>query len=130
MTAMTPLQQALAAWGRNSQQDDRQGRADDAVELAETGMFSVRQILLITGLPTTFGYALLSDYRKGGREGGRFNPESLDDIYQLWLQVASANVVDGKLAKRIKDAGTGTTMLGRLCGVSRQRIEDHIRRAH
>lgn len=114
MIAQTPLQQALVAWTR-VRTDDRQPQVDDAVALAETGVFSTRQIILITGLPEKLTYDLVG---KTNKEGGRFNPEALPQIYDIWQQRARTEAVDKKLVRLIVGQGVSPRMLAKLTGLA------------
>lgn len=119
---MTPLQQALAAWGHPKPDPDEpigQQQVDDAVALGETKTFSNRHISLITGLDVLFVGELTG---KTDKTGGRFNPEALPFIHDLWHQWATAHTADRRTACSIVRQGVSPGMLSRLTGISRSTI--------
>ena len=116
---MTPLQQALAAWGHPKTDPPSQQQVDDAVALGETGMFSNRQVALITELDVMFVGSLTG---KTDKTGGRFTPEALPFIYDLWQQWALAGVVPHRDVRHIVELGVSPGMLAKLTQISRSAI--------
>jgi hypothetical protein len=119
MTAHTPLEQALAAWERERDPENRQAQVDDAVSLGETGVFSNFAISLITGLDKEFVGELT---KKTDKTGGRFNPETLALIYKVAVQWRTTDACDHGAVREIVTAGTNPIMLSRLTGISRSAI--------
>ena len=126
MTAHTPLEQALVAWNHNQSPSTRltdtelrQLAVEDAESLFETGVFSIRHIMLITGLPQTFIYELLS---RKSRTGGKFNPEALPMLYDLWLQWAQARTCDKRELTTIVKLGVSPLMIERLVGIPKNTV--------
>ena len=132
MIAMTPLEQALVAFTRHREPgtpQDRQQRVDDAVMLAETEVFSVQQIINITGLPKTFAYQLLAG-KNPNKRGGSLNVEYLDliqDVAITWRRYGNADQVT---VKTIVDGGTSPRMLSKLTGIHYNTIYAWLRKAN
>jgi hypothetical protein len=116
VTAHTPLEQALIAWSKQKNPDDRQPQIDDAVSLGETGVFSNRNIAHITGLDVDFVGELTG---KKDKTGGRFNPEALPMIYDIRLQWARARTCDPAAVRLVVNMGVSAGMLSKLTGISR-----------
>jgi hypothetical protein len=115
----TPLEQALIAWSKVKDPNNRQPQVDDAVSLGETGMFSNIQIALITGLQVNFVNELLT---KPDKTGGRFTPEALPflhDIAQAW---AYDYTVDKDAVRFVVGLGVSPGMVSRLTGISTRAI--------
>lgn len=129
MIAQTPLQQALVAWQRDlsrcDENEERQTRIDDAITLGETGVFSNRNIALITGLEPDFVGGITG---KKDKTGGRFNPEMLPQIYDLRMQWVQARVVAHKDVAFIVSAGVSPGMLAKLTGISRTAIYSWVQK--
>lgn len=128
MTAHTPLEQALIAWSHNKTESDpldpsgnraKQVAVDDAAMLGECGIFSNRNIALITGLEPDFVGEITG---KKDKTGGRFNPEALPLIYDLRLQWSLARVVSHGDVRTIVELGVSPGMLAKLTGISRTAI--------
>jgi hypothetical protein len=124
MTPMTPLEQAVVALNRHPNEADpaadRQARADDAVALAETKTFSIQSIILITGLPRSFGYELLAG-RAPRQRGAKLNVAHLP----LILDIANGKArgyVDKEIVRSIVKGGTSPRMLSRLTGIHHNTI--------
>lgn len=132
MIAMTPLEQALVAFTRHRDPNDaldRQVRTDDAVALAETGVFSIHHIILITGLPRTFAFDLLMG-KNPRKEGGRLNVEHLELINNValdWRRHRAANRTD---VATIVNGGTSPRMLSKLTGIHYNTIYGWVRKAN
>jgi len=119
MIALTPLEQALVAFTRTRDPEepgDRQGRVDDAVALAETGVFSVQHIILITGLPKTFAYELLAGMNPSKR-GGSLNVEYLHLIHDVAVDWKRHHGTNRQVVRSIVTAGTSPRMLSKLTGI-------------
>lgn len=116
MIALTPLEQALIIWRRDSSTTQRQQRIDDAIALSETGVFSNRNIAHITKLDASFVGDLTN---KRDKTGGRFNPEALPFIYDLRVQWAQASTCSDSAVRVILDMGVSAAMLSKLTGISR-----------
>jgi hypothetical protein len=123
MTAITPLEQALVAWRRPKDPHDRRAQihVDDAVALAETDVFSVRNIVAITDLPQTFAYELLHKHNK---IGGRLNPETLPLIYDIWLERARGPGDPKAWVRTVLKLGTSQLMLAKLTGIPQASISE------
>lgn len=127
MTAMTPLEQAVAAWTRDPHADEmirRQWQFDDARALGECGVFSNRNIALITGLAHTTVADLTG---KATRTGGRLNPESLPmllDAAQHWLRYHAVDVQSVQVAI---DLGTSIGMVEKLAGIPHSTLQRRLR---
>lgn len=130
MIALTPLEQALVAFTRHRDPIpalDRQQRADDAVMLAETEVFSIRQIISITGLPSTFAYELLAG-KNERKEGGRLNPDTLQQISEIAAAWKRYHAADKKVVKAVVDAGTSPRMIHQLTGIHYNTIYAWVRK--
>jgi hypothetical protein len=120
MTAMNALEQALEAWNNaNAHPDDREARIADARALAEWGIFSTRHIILITGLPSTLAYELLS---KTSNEGGRFNPEALPFLLDLRQEWARDHEVNRRMLRLVANRGVSQRMISRLTEIPKSNI--------
>lgn len=119
MIALTPLEQALVAYTKHRDPNDpldRQTRADDAVALAELGVFSTPHIIAITGLPKTFAYELLAG-KNPDKRGGSLNVEHLSLINDVAIMWARSGVADHRLVHMIITGGTSARMLSKLTGI-------------
>lgn len=114
MTATAPIEQALVAWRRVRDENDRQPQVDDAIALGETGVFSNRNISHITGLSPEFVAELT---RKKDKSGGRLNPEALPYIYDLYLAKLRSGVVDWSKVLVTLDQGVSVRVLAKLTGI-------------
>lgn len=123
MIAMTPVEQALVAWTRVKDPDNRQPQVDDAVALGETGSFSNRHIAHITGLDPNFVNQLTG---KTDKTGGRFNPEALPMLNDIRLQWVRARTVDSALVRLVVKIGVSAGMVSKLTGVSRSAIYSRL----
>ena len=112
----TALEQALVAYTRAD--SDEQQHVEDVIELASFDVFSKDHLIEISGLSKKTVYSLV---QKTGKAGGRFNPESLPLIYDLWLEWTQGgrNV---RLAKLIVKQGTSPGFLEKLTGIPRRTI--------
>lgn len=107
-----PIELALAAWGRNHPDTfDRERAIEDALELGETGTFSVRQIVAITGCPWDVAREQIE---KSSKKGGKLEPQSLDAVYAVWLEIQQGGRPAPASVRHAVDMGCGTTMLARL----------------
>lgn len=113
MKKKSALETALIAWNEHQQGADAEAMAKRAIELAQFGVFSNRNIALITGLSYE---AVLKMAPKSSKLGGRFNPEALPLIYDLYL-AHSRGGKDPKLACTIVRHGVSSGFLERLTGV-------------
>lgn len=132
MIAMTPLEQALVAFTRHREPgtlQDRQQRVDDAVMLAETEVFSVQHIILITGLPKTFAYQLLAG-KNPNKRGGSLNVEHLSLINDVSIDWRRHRAVDRKAVAEIIAGGTSPRMLSKLTGIHYNTIYAWLRKAN
>lgn len=117
--SMTPVELALAIFSKNrdpSDPGDRQDRSNDALALAETGVFSVTQIIAIVDLPRPFAYTLLAG-KNPSKLGGKFNVEHLElinDVALAWRQHRAARMSD---IQTIIAGGTSPRMIARLTGI-------------
>lgn len=132
MIAMTPLEQALVAWTRATDEPHideralRQMRFDDAVTLGECGVFSNRNISLITGLHQETVGRLTG---KTSKTGGRLNPESLpflQDAAIFWRRHHSPDVDNLRVARGL---GTSVRMIATLSGVPASTVHTHTKEA-
>lgn len=120
MTARTPLEQALTAYTRHRTDDRRaQVHVDDAITLAQTGIFSIRNIIAITGLPENFANDLIEKHDK---VGGRLNPETLTLMQDLWMERAQRLPIDRTKVSTVLNLGTSQSMLSKLTGIPQQTI--------
>ena len=131
MTAHTPLEQALEAWNRNlahlQRGEDalpgsgytRQQRVDDAVALGETGVFSNSNIGLIVGLDVALVGSLTG---KTDRSGGRFNPQALPVIYDLWISWARGRTFDVITVRTAVNAGVSPRMIEKLTTIPKSTL--------
>lgn len=82
------LETALAVQAQCNAMDveDKEARLEKAVELGELGAFSNRAISKIVGVSSV----TIDKHRaKSDRSGGRFDPDSLSLIYDLWSEYAN-----------------------------------------
>lgn len=131
MIALTPLEQALVAFTRHRDTNDpadRQNRVDDAVMLAETEVFSVQHIILITGLPKTFAYDLLAG-KNPRKEGGSLNVEHLALINDVALDWRRHHAADRRSVAAIVAGGTSPRMLSKLTGIHYNTIYAWVKKA-
>lgn len=110
-----------AIWIRdNAKKISRELLIEKAQDLAEYGLFSNRQISKISG--GVLNHVTLSAYiPKENKTGGRFSPQSLEDIAQV-LFSKERNRIDYASVKRAMDLGTSQGMIARLTGVSQSSI--------
>lgn len=118
MTVPTALQQALVAYSRVD--PDRQQQIDDAVALQEWGIFSTNHIIAITGLPVGFGKDLLT---KSDKKGGRFNPEALPEIFDLWQAWAQGGRDMRLAASIVNKMGVSAGFLSKLTSIPEATIK-------
>lgn len=119
MTTQTPLERALEIQGRHrdpSDPDDRKKRADDALELAEMGVFSTPHIIAITGLPKTFTENLLKG-KNSQRNGGSLNVEHLDLINTIAISWKVFQIIDKETLATVVAGGTSPRMVHKLTGL-------------
>lgn len=110
-----------AIWIRdNARKISKELLIEKAQDLAEYGLFSNRQISKISD--GVLSHVTVSTYiPKENKTGGRFSPQSLEDI-ALVLFSKERNRVDYNAVKRAMDAGTSPGMIARLTGVSQSSI--------
>lgn len=124
MTAMTPLEQALAAYNRRAEYRDaddqkRQQLVDDVVALGQLDLFSCRNIEDITGVPETLVAELIN---KRDKRGGRFSAQTLPLIYDLWLEYVQQHSVDLGAVRNIVGLGVSPAVLSKLTGIPHRSI--------
>lgn len=121
MTQQSPIELALAAHGRPRDPDDTRSSQQiaDAKALAATGLFSIQNIVDITGLPRYYAYSLIEKHDKSG---GRLNPETLSIIYDLWYERQHRQPIDRGKVKLVVGQGTSQHMLAKLTGIPQASI--------
>lgn len=129
MIALTPLEQALVAFTKHRDPNDpmdRQNRADDAVALAELGIFSVQHIIAITGLPRSFAYELLAG-KNAEKRGGSLNVEHLSLINDIAIQWKRDRVAVPHEVATVVSGGTSARMLSKLTGIHHNTVYKWVR---
>lgn len=125
MTAFTPLEQALAAYGRRTDHyreataEEQQSAIDDVVALGETGVFSCRHIGEITGVPEP---VVVGVTNKRDKSGGRFSAQTLPLIHQVWLEYAQSGNADKAAIRTIINLGVSTNFLSKLTEIPQRSI--------
>jgi hypothetical protein len=129
MSRTKALEQALAAWNNNQ----RPKRSDlevkdvatvDAIGLGQAGMFSNRHIAAITGLSVDLVCDIV---KKSDKTGGRFNPESLPLIFDLWLEYVDGGT-NPQLISTIVNSGTSVGFLARLTDIPATSLSRWLKR--
>lgn len=96
-----------------------EGLAEAVDTLAGHGLWSRRQIMAITGGTE---HAVRSTFTKGDHTGGRFNPDTLDLLLELF-ELQDMNEQNPHLIAYIVDKGTSVRMLSRLSGIPESTIK-------
>lgn len=124
MIGTSALDQALEAYYR-PRNVSRQIRTDDAIALLEWGVFSIRQVQAITGLPQDYVRSLAT---KRDHTGGNLNPDTLPLLRELRDGWRRGERLIG-VAQRIFDGGTKQAMTNALTGVPMTTLYRWMRRA-
>jgi len=114
-----------AIWIRdNSKKVSKEVLIEKAQNVAEYNLFSNRQISKISG--GVLSHVTVSAYiAKEDKKGGRFSPQSLEDI-ALVLFSKERNQVDYNAIERAMKMGTSPGMISRLTGVSQSSISKKL----
>lgn len=94
--------------------------------LAAQGLWSKAQIVALSGATSTF---VKKNVEKTDHTGGKFNPDSLDLILEMF-DLMQAGEKNPKLTAAIVDAGTSVRMLSRLTGRPEPSIKYEIGKAN
>jgi hypothetical protein len=110
-----------AIWIRdNANKVGKEVLIEKAQDLSKYGLFSNRQISKISG--GRISHVKLRGYiSKSSKTGGRFSPDSLEDLALVLFSKERENV-DFVAVKRVLDSGTSQGMISRLTGVSQSSI--------
>lgn len=95
------------------------GMAEAIATLAAHGLWSRRQIMAITGAGE---YRVRLAVGKVDRTGGRFNPDTLDLLLELF-EIQDQNEQNPHLIALIIDMGTSARMLSRLSGIPESTVK-------
>lgn len=98
-----------------------------AVDLAESGVWSLRHLALITGL--TEGRIARKVALKAERTGGRFNPESLPHMLNAIEGRRRDEPIQDEVAQAVT-LGTGPYLVSRLTGIPASSVKWYCARAH
>lgn len=115
---IAPIELALATWGRRDVAT-RSENLEAAQRLVDTGVFSIRHAILITGLKSQVVY---ENVEKTDRRGGQFNPEALPELHELWLQWGEAGTCDHLQVGSVWRMGCSPRMIQRLTGIPQSNI--------
>lgn len=108
-----PIEVALAIHNKVTQGAEQEAREHYAVQLGELGLFSSRSIALIVDLSYHTVGRLTG---KKDKTGGRFNPEALPLIYDLWAEYNQGGR-NRKLAATIVKLGISPSYLATITGI-------------
>lgn len=110
-----------AIWIRdNAKKVSKEVLIEKAQDLAEYGLFSNRQISKISG--GVLSNVTVNTYiPKENKTGGRFSPQSLEDIATILFSKEKGRI-DYVTVKKVLDAGTSQGMIAKLTGVSQSSI--------
>lgn len=120
----TAVEQAIWAYAHRDTMD-KQTRLDHVIALAAWGVYSNRQVALLTGMDP---HDVAAYSGKTDRTGGNLNPDALPLILDL-IHIDARGEVDFFAVKRALDAGVSGRMLARLTGRSQVTLARHARRA-
>ena len=111
-----------AIWIRdNAELIRKEALIEKAKDLANYDLFSNRQISKISGGVLSH-VAISANISKTNKKGGRFSPQSLEDIAIVLFSVTDGRGVDFDAVRRAMKAGTSQGMISRLTGLSQSRI--------
>lgn len=115
----------LAIWIRdNSKKVDRDVLVYNIQNLAEYGVFSNRQIQAICR--NELSYTTIGSYtQKKSKNGGKFNPESLEDLREILFSKHNSQI-NYKAIERALGYGTSQGMISKLTGVAQSTISKHF----
>lgn len=107
---------------------DRQGLFDAIISLAEHGIFSSRQIAMLTD--GAINHSTISKMtKKKNKTGGTLNPQSLNDLREIFHSRAR-NKTNYKLVAKVINEGTSQIMVERLTGVSQSSISRYVKESN
>lgn len=98
-------------------------RRENALELAATEVFSIRQIVGITGVSETWAYENIT---RPSREGGSLNPDHLRRL--LEIEGLEGDLLRACAVELVND-GTSAMMLEKLTPLRRRTINHWLKRA-
>jgi hypothetical protein len=111
-----------AIWIRdNAELIRKEALIEKAKDLANYDLFSNRQISKISGGVLSH-VAVSANIPKANKKGGRFSPQSLEDIATVLFSVSNGGPVDFDAVRRAMKSGTSQGMISRLTGLSQSRI--------
>lgn len=108
-----PLEVALAIQNK-AKGANKEVRMALATDLGELQIFSNRTIGLILDLDYQ---SVKASTHKTDKTGGRFNPEALSLIYDLWSEYTQQGVRNKQLASTIVKLGISPDYLSKLTGI-------------
>lgn len=111
-----------AIWLRdNADKIHKEVLIEKAKDLAKYDLFSNRQISKISGGVLSH-VAISAKIPKVNKKGGRFSPQSLEDIALVLFSVSDSRNIDFDAVRRAMKLGTSQGMISRLTGLSQSRI--------